>query len=1111
MRKYKLTSLCVFVLFFIASCGGGGSSPSVVYLPPIYTIDYSDISFLEGTLPVVTLNAVDSNNRSVVHSIVGGDDEKLFTMKANGALSFLTTPDYEKPHDSNGDNKYDLIVEAMAGINTTTQNITITTQDAFEGRVVDGPLVGALVFVDNNDNYILDADEKYTTTNSEGFFYLDKNSLACSDACDKKILSQAGFDAQIGLKSNLFLMASVDIDAIVQVTPLSTLIEASTDADTLIKTFNLTNSKNEILTTNVWSLAKEGNQNAREIMRVNFQIGLVLSAAQDLLSAQPGIAIIQFRSLASKRLSSIVNTRQKALYNKDALNEYFTNIVAEIGPDLNFDNVFIESLAKSVANVNALLEEKSLNPVDNITPELLLFARTSIKNSIQQALEGNFDYSQFIAATSIEKMFSNSTLIRELTDADADSFPDVIDLNDDNDSVDDLDDIFPFDKTETVDTDADGIGNNADLDDDDDGVNDDNDAYPLNKNVHTAPVAVSGSFDLNLLPKSQNTLDDNLAGTGQDNRNLAYSLVSNGSKGVVSITNKITGAFIYQTFSGVTEPSNDSFSFKVNDGFIDSSVSTVVISLKSDPLYQYQWHLDNIGQLNFASTAGIASKDINADGVIIEGYTGKGVIVAVVDSGLEITHEDIKDNIVTNGSFNFLDNSSDPTSATSEGDHGTSIAGIIGASGWNNLGGRGVAPKVSLKGFNLLKSGTYGNAISSLGGASYSNDVDVFNLSYGYDATSSFLINSAIKAQYIDGVSNLRAGKGAIYVASAGNGFKSFGEAICADANSNNLSCNNTSMDPEHSLPYVILVGALNAGGSRASYSTAGSAIWVSAPGGETGYDINIVGAGYTSYAPAIMTTDQSSCDKGYVRSNLSAYGNEFENKGNHSLNSSCNYTSTFYGSSASAPVVSGAIAILLEVNPNLSWRDVKHILAVSAVQVDASIEGKIINGYIAEPAWTTNAAGYKFHNFYGFGGIDLAAAVVLAKDYTQESLGTFVTSNEQSSGTLNAPIPDNSNTGRSATLTDSNNLTIEAINVNICLSHGKPSDLSIALTSPQGTRSVLLPPFNGFSSVSTCFNMLSNAFYGENSNGDWVIKIVDKKLNNEGDLNNWKLTVFGR
>jgi subtilisin-like proprotein convertase family protein len=40
---------------------------------------------------------------------------------------------------------------------------------------------------------------------------------------------------------------------------------------------------------------------------------------------------------------------------------------------------------------------------------------------------------------------------------------------------------------------------------------------------------------------------------------------------------------------------------------------------------------------------------------------------------------------------------------------------------------------------------------------------------------------------------------------------------------------------------------------------------------------------------------------------------------------------------------------------------------------------------------------------------------------------------------------------------------------------------------------------------------MLSNAFYGENSNGDWVIKIVDKKLNNEGDLNNWKLTVFGR
>ena len=80
-----------------------------------------------------------------------------------------------------------------------------------------------------------------------------------------------------------------------------------------------------------------------------------------------------------------------------------------------------------------------------------------------------------------------------------------------------------------------------------------------------------------------------------------------------------------------------------------------------------------------------------------------------------------------------------------------------------------------------------------------------------------------------------------------------------------------------------------------------------------------------------------------------------------------------------------------------------------------------------------------------------------------------------------------------------------------MCLSHDRPSDLSIALTSPQGTRSVLLPPFNGFEDISACFNIVSNAFYGENSNGEWEIMLVDKKLDVSGVITDWKLTIFGR
>ena len=92
-------------------------------------------------------------------------------------LTFLKTPDYESPHDTGLNNIYKIDIEASAGLDITPQSILIKVEDAIEGRVVDGPLVGARVFIDNNDNSILDSDEKSAITNSEGFFYINKNTL----------------------------------------------------------------------------------------------------------------------------------------------------------------------------------------------------------------------------------------------------------------------------------------------------------------------------------------------------------------------------------------------------------------------------------------------------------------------------------------------------------------------------------------------------------------------------------------------------------------------------------------------------------------------------------------------------------------------------------------------------------------------------------------------------------------------------------------------------------------------------------------------------------------------------------------------------------------------
>ena len=207
------------------------------------------------------------------------------------------------------------------------------------------------------------------------------------------------------------------------------------------------------------------------------------------------------------------------------------------------------------------------------------------------------------------------------------------------------------------------------------------------------------------------------------------------------------------------------------------------IASLSDPLALQQWHLKNTGagQNAYSDTAGVATMDINVEPVYSSGsglIIGTGVTVAVVDTGLEIAHEDLNSNVVVEGSWNFINSTTNPTNTATKGDHGTSVAGLI-AMARNSVGGIGVAPGASLKGFNFLRSTTSSNEIVSLGGSTASpnsSDVAVFNQSYGYDNTSDFMINTTVEAQYASGTSTLRGGKGALYVKSAGNGFTDFGD-----------------------------------------------------------------------------------------------------------------------------------------------------------------------------------------------------------------------------------------------------------------------------------------------------------------------------------------------
>ena len=561
----------------------------------------------------------------------------------------------------------------------------------------------------------------------------------------------------------------------------------------------------------------------------------------------------------------------------------------------------------------------------------------------------------------------------------------------------------------------------------------------------------------------------------------------------------------------------------------DSSTSkkTVVVG---ENLTAYQWHLVNTGQTAFSSTAGTSGKDINQSTTYASGNKGNGVTVAVIDTGLEIAHEDLSPNLVSGGSWDFGSNDTDPTNTVNDGDHGTSVAGLIAAAD-NSLGGRGVAAEAELKGFNFMKTQLTADYLDAIGGSSTSpksDDVDIFNMSFGYTNTDDFTVTSSIEAQFKSGIENLRATKGAIYVKSAGNGFVDITSGVtgeCDAANAIDVSCQNGNMDPESALPYIIVVGATNANGEKSSYSTAGSNLLISAPGGEYGYDASL---GWSSSIssfdePAMITTDQSGCNQGYSNTFQSAE-NKLENNAN-GLNPNCNYTATFNGTSSAAPVLSGAIALILAENSVLTWRDVRHILITTAQEIPATANhGEVVvslttgGSYTVADSWVTNGAGHKFHNWYGFGQLDVDAAVTAASSYTLNSLGAFVENAWEADGGITDSTIENDNTdGGNDTITIGfgTDYIIETIQIKISVTHAFTGDLGIELSSPAGTKSILLHARNGFSFSDNLSNMVlaSNAFYGESSNGSWSLKVVDANNTydtSNGTLNSWSLKIFG-
>ena len=312
--------------------------------------------------------------------------------------------------------------------------------------------------------------------------------------------------------------------------------------------------------------------------------------------------------------------------------------------------------------------------------------------------------------------------------------------------------------------------------------------------------------------------------------------------------------------------------------------------LPRDPQFNDQWALANSGQ-----RGGKKGADISATLAWAKTTGSEDVVVAVLDSGVDYTHEDLAGNMWVRPSemdpyhdeelgtvddlngYNAIDGNSDPMD---ENGHGTHCAGIVGAEGENDIGIAGVNWKVQIMPLKFMNAGGFGTTKDAIEAINYVIDrkkagVNVRIISASWGSTQkSRALEDIIRKAYENDI---------LFVAAAGN----------ASTNNDRSPHYPSSYD----VPNVISVAALDRHDQLASFSNYGAkSVAIAAPGVE------------------ILST---------------WLGNQYEEKS---------------GTSMATPVISGVAALILAENPKMSVNDLRKRLMDSTDPIVA-LKGKTVSG----------------------------------------------------------------------------------------------------------------------------------------------------------------------
>lgn len=450
----------------------------------------------------------------------------------------------------------------------------------------------------------------------------------------------------------------------------------------------------------------------------------------------------------------------------------------------------------------------------------------------------------------------------------------------------------------------------------------------------------------------------------------------------------------------------------------------------NDPNYPKQWHLHN--DIN-------KGMDINVTGVWERNITGQGVTVVVVDDGLEHTHQDIQPNYSPEGSYDLNSNDPDPMphpDIHSDNHHGTRCAGEIAAVPNNSFCAVGVAYGSKVAGIRVL-DGPLTDSLEAIAFNKHYQINDIYSCSWGPDDDGHTVDgpHPLGKEALQHGVIAGRRGFGSIFVVASGNGGQ-YNDNCNYDGYANSI--------------YTITIGAVDEKGKMPFYAE----------------------------ECASMLAVTFSSGRGTLRSIVTS---------DWSMQRGTGCTEGHTGTSAAAPLAAGMVALMLQVRPCLSWRDVQHIIAFTATKCDNSAD------------WKVNGAGFHHSHQHGFGLLNAWRLVNAAKVW--ESV-PFLLSYQSSVIKEEAAIltyPDElilTWEVSAADLRQSGMETLEHVAVTVTVAHPCRGNVEFVLVCPSGMTSVIgaRRAIDRDNAGYQDWTFSTVRCWGERAKGLYTLKISDHK-----------------